>query len=313
MNMTPATFAQNPLNRLDHLRDNTAYFFEESREKHNRFMLIKSGKVVVRTHDQNAFFTHEEIAQFSPEPANFILLGQIDNAAEVYFTTDEFEVTANLTEFDPHAEQQTEFTFIDLRFFAGKKVLPEELLGITAQANSVLNWHKSHQFCSNCGHKSDLAHAGWRRDCVQCETQHFPRTDPVVIMLVTSGNRCLLGRGHHFPEGSYSCLAGFMESGETIENAARRELFEEVGIKGGDVNYMQSQPWPFPTNLMIGVQVAALGEQITLDSHELEDAIWVTKEQIIAVLNGDKEQGFFLPPRLAIARGLVEAWVVDAL
>lgn len=183
---------------------------------------------------------------------------------------------------------------------------------LTAAAKGVFSWHLSHQFCAKCGAATEMADAGWQRNCPTCGTSHFPRTDPVVIMLITDGNRVLLGRSPSWPEKMYSLLAGFMEPGETIEAAVRREVFEESGITVGRVGYMTSQPWPFPSSLMIGCWGNATSSAITLDENELEDALWVTKEDIIESLSGNSDD--IVPSRKgSIAQFLIENWVKDSI
>ena len=150
--------------------------------------------------------------------------------------------------------------------------------------------------------------AGWRRACLACGTQHFPRTDPVVIMMATEGERCLLGRQPRFPPGMYSCLAGFVEPGETIEDAVRREIAEEAGLAIGAVHYRGSQPWPFPASLMIGCLAEATSTTIVVDKDELEDARWVSREDTRAILEGRHAGGLVCPPVMAIANHLMRAW-----
>src|SRR5690606_35678132 len=140
----------------------------------------------------------------------------------------------------------------DIRSLLMSEALPEHELGAAAEARSLVHWHRSHRFCALCGALSKMANAGWRRDCPQCGAAHFPRTDPVAIMLAVDGERCLLGRQPRFAPGMYSCLAGFVEPGETLEDAVRREIFEEAGIRIGRVRYLASQPWPMPSSLMVG-------------------------------------------------------------
>ena len=204
------------------------------------------------------------------------------------------------------------FHLPDFRSIYVAGMLSETDVGALAQAGALLAWHRSHRFCSRCGIESVMADGGTKRVCPACEAQHFPRTDPVVIMLVIApdNKRVLLGRGPHFPEGMYSCLAGFVEPGETLENAVRRETFEETGVRAGPVGYFASQPWPFPHSLMIGMHAVATSESIILDN-ELEDARWFSRAEVAAALAGEPEALFRMPPRGAIAWRLVEAWAED--
>jgi NAD+ diphosphatase len=183
---------------------------------------------------------------------------------------------------------------------------------LAATARAVLEWHRSHGFCASCGAPSQMVNAGWQRSCPSCKAQHFPRTDPVVIMLITRGNRLLLGRGPTWPEGMYSLLAGFIEPGETIEAAVRREVFEETGVEVGEVGYLASQPWPFPASLMIGCRGEALTDAITLDPTELQDALWISREDLLSAFAGSHP--VIKPSRKgSIAQFLMSRWLADSL
>ena len=198
---------------------------------------------------------------------------------------------------------------IDLRTIAMEAELPSGEIGMLAQAKSLLLWHARHGFCSHCGSRTGPAQAGLRRDCPACGAQHFPRTDPVTIMLVSHGDRCLLGRQARFVAGSYSCLAGFVSPGETLEDAVRREVLEEAGIRVGRVRYLLSQPWPFPSSLMIGCLGEALDETVVIDREELEDARWFERAEAAAMLQRRHPGGLITPPPMAIAHHLIRAWV----
>jgi NAD+ diphosphatase len=183
---------------------------------------------------------------------------------------------------------------------------------LVATAKAVLQWHRSHGFCSACGAKSDVVQGGWQRACPACKAQHFPRTDPVVIMLVTRGNSVLLGRSPGWPEGMYSLLAGFLEPGETVEAAVRREVLEESGVICGPVTYLASQPWPFPASLMIGARTEAVTDRIVVDPEELEQAIWVTREDLVMAFAG--RHPTIRPSRKgAIANFILRNWLADRL
>ncbi|MDB6176411.1 NAD(+) diphosphatase [Paracoccus sp. Z330] len=196
--------------------------------------------------------------------------------------------------------------FVELRSIMGE--IDHRDAGIAAAAKGIFEWRATHEFCANCGHRNQVSHAGWRFDCPNCGRQHFPRTDPVVIMLVLDGDRVLLGRQSVWPEKMYSLLAGFMEPGETVEEAVRRETQEEAGVVVGDVRYVTSQPWPFPASLMIGCVGCAQTTKITLDTHELEDAIWVSKAEVAEALAGRHDR--ISPARKgAVAQVMLQAWV----
>lgn len=183
---------------------------------------------------------------------------------------------------------------------------------LAATAKAVLHWHRSHAFCAACGAASEMTQGGWQRGCPACGAQHFPRTDPVVIMLVTYGNSVLLGRSPGWPEGMYSLLAGFVEPGEAIEAAVRREVFEEAGVRCGPVSYLASQPWPFPASLMLGMRAEALDSAITLDPDEIEAARWVTREELVSAFAGLHPE--IKPARNgAIAHFILRNWLADRL
>jgi NAD+ diphosphatase len=196
----------------------------------------------------------------------------------------------------------------DLRSVAVQGLVDGVHLPPIAEAKAVLHWHARHRFCSNCGALTAPVCAGWRRDCPQCKGQHFPRTDPVAIMLATDGERCLLGRSPRFLAGMWSCLAGFVEPGEGVEDAVRRETLEEAGIVIGRVVYFRSQPWPFPMSLMIGCHAEALTRDITVDRTELEDARWFSKDEIVSMLMRKHPDGLTTPPPVAIAYHIIRAW-----
>ncbi len=197
----------------------------------------------------------------------------------------------------------------DLRSLAVQGLVSPEHLPPIAEAKAVLHWHARHRYCSNCGAVTSVADAGWRRDCAQCNAQHFPRTDPVVIMLAIDGEECLLGRSPRFIPNMWSCLAGFMEPGEAIEDAVRRETLEEAGITTGRVRYLASQPWPFPASLMIGCYAEATSREIVVDTEELEGARWFSKDELGRMLMRRHEEGLTTPPPVAIAHHIIRSFV----
>ena len=200
--------------------------------------------------------------------------------------------------------EQTE-AFRDLRSLALEEALPPEELGILAQARSLIQWHERRNFCSNCATRLEIADAGYRRHCTGCGMDHFPRTDPVAIMVVRYEGKILLGRQKAWKPGMYSALAGFVEPGETIEDAARREVFEESGVRVGAIRYVTSQPWPFLSNLMIGLVGEALSAEITLDENELEEARWFDATEARMMVDRTHPDGLYAANPYAIAHELV--------
>jgi NAD+ diphosphatase len=199
----------------------------------------------------------------------------------------------------------------DLRSIAVQSLVAADHLPPLAEAKALLAWHARHRFCAMCGAATEMTEAGWRRHCPACTSEHFPRTDPVVIMLAIDGERCLLGRQSRFAPGMWSCLAGFVEPGETVEEAVRREMQEEAGIRCGRVAYFASQPWPFPMSLMIGTHVQALSTDLVVDHAELEGARWFERAEAAEMLVRQHPDGLTAPPPVAIAHHIIRAWVEE--
>ncbi|MEM6276944.1 MAG: NAD(+) diphosphatase [Pseudomonadota bacterium] len=183
---------------------------------------------------------------------------------------------------------------------------------LAATARALFEWHRTHGYCARCGAKSEVAMRGWQTNCPSCGRHHFPRTDPVVIMLILRGNSVLLGRSPGWPERMYSLLAGFVEPGETLEAAVRREVLEETQVRVGRVGYLASQPWPFPASLMFGCIGEALSEEITVDPVEVEDARWATREEVVEAMAG-RHPEIGAARKGAIAHFLLSRWVADRL
>ena len=231
-------------------------------------------------------------------PADLLFLGKIDNIPRF----------ARLAA-DIGAARRTSslFTILDS--------LPAGEAGTYAAARSLIDWHSRHRFCAFCGTPTALHKVGWARLCPHCGTEHFPRTDPVAIMLAQCGHgpeaQVLVGRQAMFPPGRYSALAGFVEVGESIEEAVRRELFEEAGVHAGRVRYLCSQPWPFPSQLMLACIAQVDDDALILDTTEIEDAKWVSREGVRAALAGEEGAPFLPPPPYAIAHTLFRMWLDD--
>ena len=281
-------FSGSPLDRADHLRSDHAKLAE-----------LRSGGLVLR------------LAGLIPELAGDRLMFEplVDRGEDLVFLglRDSEALFAPVPESgnaDPAYAQRSIWDLIH--------VLPLDELALYGAARSVLDWHARHRFCARCGAATELAKAGWQRNCPVCQAQHFPRVDPVTIMVVEhpAGGSLLLGRNARFPLGSYSALAGFIEPGETVEEAVAREVREEAGVAVRGVTYIASQPWPFPSQLMLGCHAIAESEALTIDHTELEDARWFAREEIAeAIEKGEASSGFRAPPSRAIAHYLLRWWL----
>lgn len=237
---------------------------------------------------------HEGVTRFAADISSWVPEGLNEAAMSGFLDPTEYT----------HPALPRDHRFAELRGLMTRLGPVDAAMASTARA--LMNWHGSHRFCSACGAPSTIALGGWQRVCPACRTPHFPRTDPVVIMLVARGDRVLLGRSPGWPEGMYSTLAGFVEPGESLESAVRREVREETGIRIGAVRYVASQPWAFPNSLMLGFVAEAETEAITLD-HELEDARWLTRDELGSVLAGTHPT-IRRPRQGAIAHDLVTGW-----
>ena len=204
---------------------------------------------------------------------------------------------------------RADLKLIDLRTIAVQGEVDTVHVPPLAEAKAILGWHARHRFCPNCSAATVLTQAGWRRDCPVCKAEHFPRTDPVVIMLPIKGDRCVLGRSPRFPPTMWSCLAGFCEPGESIEEAVRREVAEEVGVTCARVRYFASQPWPFPSSLMIGCHAEAVSDEVVIDKSEIEDARWFDRAELKSMLLRQHPQELSTPPPIAIAHHIIRDFV----
>jgi NAD+ diphosphatase len=204
-----------------------------------------------------------------------------------------------------HPDLPEAMKFVDLRNIMAE--LTTQDAADAATARGMFEWHRSHRFCAKCGQPSVLGGAGWRRRCYACGGMHFPRTDPVVIQLITRGDKVLLGRSPAWPPGFWSLLAGFMEPGETLEEAVRRETYEETSIRVGRVRYVVSQPWPFPSSLMLACAGEALSEEITIDPVELEAARWVSRAELLDSMENPRPD-FVAARKGAVAHAVLQAW-----
>lgn len=312
-------FSGGDLDRLSEKRDDAAVL--AGLESHPRALCVALGREMIAFAGDSPLFPFAERDSFGPARETALLGVEASGAPVFALHLDDAAVEA-VGEKDPAVswdnrrlalKARPELAMRDLRSIAVAGALDARVTARLAQAKALMAWHARHRFCANCGQPSRLAAAGWRRDCPACAAQHFPRTDPVVIMLAIApdGERCLLGRQARFPKGMHSALAGFVEPGETLEEAVRRELYEEAGLRCGAVAYLGSQPWPFPMNLMIGCLAAATDDALAIDRKELEEARWFSREEARALIAGRHPDGLSAPQPLAIAHWLLKSWAVD--
>jgi NAD+ diphosphatase len=319
------TFGGSGLNRAAHIRADDAALAKARADPKALCMVLWRGKPLVQgdARDELAFLPldHAVLNAGLPGADGLLLFLGFDDDASPLFASDISSWTpddldqSSLNQFLDPSEQHhpllpEAWTFVELRRLMSRLSPRDAELAATARA--LMSWHVGHGFCSVCGIQSRVSHAGWQRTCPDCGGHHFPRTDPVVIMLITHGSSVLMGRSPGWPAGMYSLLAGFLEPGETLEAAVRREVMEEAGVMVGAVSYLASQPWPFPASLMIGCAGEALSRDLTIDPVEIEDACWVTRDEMMTVFAG--EHPVMKPTRKgAIAHFLLDNWLADTL
>jgi len=295
-------FVTHILDRAAHLRSNDEKLFALESHRDARAYVIYRDSLVVRQEagGSRVLLSVDEAMKLGANPGTIFLglrdgapvfgMGIAAAAAEKLLGRDDVAVT-------------------ELRGMVMQGAVPTEQLSAIAMAKSMVSWHQRHGYCANCGTRTAMKEGGWKRDCPSCKVEHFPRTDPVVIMLVTHGDRCLLGRQKQFLPGMWSCLAGFVEAAETIEDAVRREILEESGIHCTDVTYYMTQPWPYPSSLMIGCAARATTDEIVVDKTELEDARWFTRDEVTLMHSRTHPDGMFAAHPFAIAHHLIGRWV----
>ncbi len=298
-------FVTNVLDRAAHLRLNDEKLLALEAKSSSRAYLVHRDSLVVKKEGEatRALLTVDEALKCGANPGT-IFLGLRDGAALFGMGISAAAAEDLMT--------RNDVAVADLRGMATQGVVPPAELSAIAMAKSMVNWHQRHGYCANCGQRTAMKEGGWKRVCPNCKAEHFPRTDPVVIMLVTHGDKCLLGRAPRFLPGMYSCLAGFVEAAETIEDAVRREVFEEAGIRCTDVNYYMTQPWPYPSSLMIGCTARATNENIVVDRTELEDARWFDRAEVKLMITRKHPDGLAGPHPFAIAHHLLGRWLGTA-
>jgi NAD+ diphosphatase len=295
------TFVGSPLDREPVRRRDRVWLEARLADNASRFLplwklqpLVKHGTSRALAWARRDFFADLDP---SPEP---VLLGCLDDIA--HFAVDVSAAAQPEQSFGVGEVAR----FEDLRGVV--PLLPQSEAAISAQARALVDWHARHRFCAACGGDTRAVCGGAHRVCTECQAEHFPRTDPVAIAIVVRGDRCLLGRQRGWPTAMYSALAGFVEAGESLEEALRREVKEEAGVQVGAVRYWRSQPWPFPSSLMLGCVADAESEAIRVDPAELEDARWFTRGEIAGALAG-AAGALTVPPPFSIAHQLLRAWI----
>jgi NAD+ diphosphatase len=275
-------FVNSPLDRTAHARSDMIALSTLSTSATSRLIRIHGEQVLMR----------EGALDAEMEAGEHVFLG-LDDKSVAWFAT--------------RIEERDGLVSLRKVFVDG--LLPKPETDLLAQARSLVHWHERHRFCANCGTATEMKDAGYRRMCHSCKAEHFPRTDPVVIMAIRYDDEFLLGRQESWPENMYSALAGFMEPGETIEQAVRREVMEEASISVGEVSYVASQPWPFPSSIMIGMSGIATSKDITIDPKELQDARWFHRDELKLMLAGRHPKGYYASRPQAIAHHVLSVAV----
>ncbi len=290
------------IDRASHERENEERMIELASSGAARFVPIDTEKNLVKTggNPEPVFLQGMMARAVVNQADHHIFLGYVEGTP--YFAVD---VTGKDVPLKDLGE------FVDLRQVGALLFAREG--SILAYARGMTYWHRRHRYCGVCGASTTVTRGGHVRRCTNesCKTEHFPRTDPVVIMLVTAGDKCLMGRQSQFPPTMWSCLAGFVEAAETIEQAVQREILEEAGIQCTDVRYYMTQPWPYPSSLMIGCTARATTTDITVDRNELEDARWFTRDEAVSMLAKTHADGLTGPHPVAIAHHLLANWIAE--
>ena len=302
----PHIFSGNPLDRGETQRRDEEWITKTAQDPNSRFLPMWGPKVLITEHSNHSghglgWLTMQDLKQAGINPT-VMLLGMMDGTA--YYAVD-------LSQQETAGEK---LQGLNGYYFEDARNAAEQLLngpdaGILAQGRAQINWHNRHGFCSVCGHETVVQRGGQKRVCPGCKAEHFPRVDPVIICLVTDGERCLLGqsRGRLARMNRYSALAGFVDQGESIEEAVAREIMEEAGLQVRNVRYHSSQPWPFPSSLMMGCHAEAATTEINMDPEEMTDVKWFGRQEVLQALAGENEQ-LLLPGPVAIAHHLIKTW-----
>lgn len=290
-------FSHEPLDRASDARADPRWIAAQLADPNALIVPLWRGDPLLRG-ERVAFLSGDALGAF-PAEARRIFLGLSKGAPC-------FAIDASAAASPEAAPFADIGTYMPLREAAG--VLPPDELAIAGAARWLMDWHRRHPHCAVCGAPTDMTDGGAKRQCAACGAEHFPRSDPVAIVLATHEDACLLGRGPHFPPGFLSALAGFVEACETPEACAIRELREEAGVVIDNVRYQFSQPWPFPSSLMMGFIADAKDRALNLDRKEIEEARWVERDIVRRLIAGERREDLRLPPRFTIARRLIERW-----
>ena len=305
--MNQPFYASSQINRHGDFRSNKGFMTKIMSDKNTKFVPVLNGKNLFRQSDTSIeayFFNSEQLKAFFPNGIDSpIFLGVTNNINYVGVDLDQ-----NNSEMDLWCNKNS-IIVEDLRKYG--PTLNDVDASFLSLNNGMTFWHKTHQFCGSCGFKNNTTESGFVKVCsnIDCGKSHFPRTDPAIITLISYKDKVLLGRSPRFPEGMYSTLAGFVEPGESLEQALEREVFEEVGVKVKNIRYFNSQPWPFPASLMLGFFAEAINEDMNIDYNEIEDAHWFSIEELRSLKHPLISGGFKLPRVDSIARRLVDNWI----
>jgi len=299
------------LDRLGPKRNDAEFIKAKLAAPGARFLVLADLKPVIRSNPERtsaklAWFSGEELAQFGLPIADALFLGA-DPAGHGHFA---ISVTEHRTRNVPGAVEKLR-PIVDLRSLAMQGAMSPEELSLCGQARALAQWHENARCCGHCGGTTLVKDGGWRRKCWACGLDWFPRTDPVVIMLISDGPRCLLAHEHRYGDKMFSALAGFIEPGEDIEHAVRREVLEETGISVGEVRFHSSQPWPFPHSLMLGCMGRAQTAEITVDTTEIAEARWFPRQEARLMLERRHPDGLTVPGKHAIANALITSFVEE--
>lgn len=307
--MTLTLGASSLLDRLSHKRTDAEHLARLAAAPEARYLVLVGMKPVIVSDDARSkagirWFSGREMADMGLAEADRLFLG-IDRADGAgHFA---LSLTDHRARVVPGSVEHLR-PLVDLRSIATQGVMPTDEVSLLGKARALAAWHENARCCGHCGGTTNVKDGGWKRKCWACGLETFPRIDPVVIMLITDGTRCVLGHEPRFPAQMYSALAGYLEPGEDLEHAVRRETLEEVGLEVGDVRFVTTQPWPFPHSLMIGCVAEVKPAALKIDPTELIDARWFSKPEIKQMLDHRHPDGLWVPGKQAIAHVLIRGW-----